>query len=148
MFTEAALVGIEPAAVLAILSAGGFFTTSLATGVWKWRQMMASPTHEAHPYVDIAHRASLLYAFAAMLLATFASLSAWSVAVDLAATAVCLFYFAVAIGTYVWHGVRQRTTNQFDRRTFISTWGTGLLAMGEVGGFLVLFAGVAVTLLG
>lgn len=137
----------EPACTLAILSGGAFFMTALLTGVWKWREIMASPQHQAHPYVDIAHRASLMYSFAALLLGQFATLSAWDARVDLVATTLPLFYFSVAIMTYIWHGARRDTENQFAERNFISTWGMWLLVFAEVGGFAVLFAGVIVALL-
>lgn len=139
---------LEPASALAVVCAGVFFLTALATGVWKWRSMMSSSDHQAHPYVDVAHRASLHYSFAALLLGCFAALSAWSAQVDVVATAFPLTYFAFAIGTYVWHGARRGTTNQFAERTFVSTWGTATLAVAEIGGFVVLFAGVVSTLLG
>lgn len=139
---------IEPALVLAIMASGAFFLTGLFTGVWKWREIMASPDNTAFVYVDIAHRSALLYSFAALLLAVFAWLSAWSTTVDLVATALPLFYFAVAIGTYVWHGIRRNTENQFGERNFITTIGMWTLVGGEIGGFVVLFAGTAVTLLG
>jgi len=141
-------ITLEPAATLAIVSAGMFFLTALVTGVWKWVQIMKSPTHQAHPYADIAHRASLLYSFAAMLMGAFAALSAWGPQVDLVATAFPLFYFAFAIATYVWHGALQDTDNQFATRNFVSTWGMVTLVAGEFGGFVVLFAGVMVTLMG
>lgn len=108
---------------------------------------MTSEEHRAHIYVDIAHRASLMYAFAALFLATFAQLSAWSETVDLVATAVPLFLFATAIFIYIWHGIRQGTENQFSERNAVTTWGTLLLTIGEIVGFVVLFAGVAKTLL-
>lgn len=137
----------EAAVSIAVLSSGAFFLSGLLTGVWKWRETMSSPEHKAHIYVDIAHRASLMYAFSALLLAVFAYLSAWSDGINAIATAVPLFYFAVAIGTYVWHAVRRNTDNQFAERNFITTWGTWLLVVGEIGGFVVLFAGTAVALL-
>ena len=139
---------LEPAVTLAIMSGGVFFLTALVTGAWKWQQTMASDDNRAHVYVDIAHRASLLYAFAALLLATFAQLSDWSETIDLVATAIPLALFAVAISTYIWHGLRQRTDNQFAERNIITTWGTLLLTIGEIGGFVVLFWGAARVLLG
>lgn len=36
-------------------------------GVWKYRQMAASESGQAHFYVDAAHRAALLYSFALLL---------------------------------------------------------------------------------
>ena len=47
-------------------------------GVWKYRQMASSPDGLAHPYVDTAHRAALLYSFATLLIAVFVELSGWS----------------------------------------------------------------------
>jgi hypothetical protein len=138
---------LEPASTLAILSAGLFFMVALITGVWKWRQIMTSADHCAHPYVDIAHRASLLYSFASMLLASFAGISAWHANVDLVATGLPLFYFAFAIATYVWHGARRDTDNQFRERNFVSTWGMWTLVVAEIAGFVVLFAGVVKSLL-
>ena len=37
--------------------------------------MAVSENHLAHPYVDIAHRAALLYSFATLLIAVFVELS-------------------------------------------------------------------------
>ena len=60
-----------------VLSAGLIFLLALVLGVWKYRQVLISPEHRAHPYVDIAHRAALLYSFAALLVAVFVQLSVW-----------------------------------------------------------------------
>ena len=60
---------------LAIIFAGVFFLNGLLTGVWKFNQISKSVDGKAHPYVDIAHRSSLLYSFAALLIANFAYLS-------------------------------------------------------------------------
>ena len=60
---------------LTLLAAGLIFLLALALGVWKYRQMATSENHLAHPYVDIAHRAALLYSFATLLIAAFVELS-------------------------------------------------------------------------
>jgi hypothetical protein len=52
-----------------VLAAGLIFLGALCLGVWKYKQMATSETHLAHPYVDVAHRAALLYSFATILLA-------------------------------------------------------------------------------
>lgn len=44
--------------------------------------MAAARDGLAHPYVDTAHRAALLYSFATLLIATFVELSGWSTAVN------------------------------------------------------------------
>ena len=99
--------------LLTLLAAGLVFLLALFLGVWKYRQMAASPEHVAHPYVDIAHRASLLYSFATLLIAVFVELSAWPTWVDLTAAGVLVFFFLVAIGSYILHGALKDTTNQF-----------------------------------
>lgn len=93
-------------------------------------------------YVDIAHRAALMYSFAGILLAAFTELSAWPTAVNLIADLVILTFFVAAIATYAWHGRRHDTTNQF-RGDIAASTRLAMLALiaGEVGGFLVLFTG-------
>lgn len=127
-----------------ILAAGLMFLWALLLGVLKYRQMAASPTAEAHPYTDIAHRASLLYAFALMLVAVFVELSAWSTTVNLIAAGVLTFYFVTSVAVYMIHGLRQRTTNQFRDESAGLRVGMFLLIVGEIVGFSVLLAGFAV----
>jgi hypothetical protein len=47
--------------------------------------MATSDTHLVNPYVDIAHRAALLYSFTTTLLAVFVELSAWATWLNLTA---------------------------------------------------------------
>jgi hypothetical protein len=102
---------------------------------------MVAPDHRAHPYVDIAHRAALLYSFATLLLAAFVELSAWPTWVNLTAAAVVVFFFVAAIGVYIVHGALRDTTNQFEHPTRGSQVSMVLLIVGEIGGFGVLLAG-------
>ena len=74
--------------IVTLLSAGLIFLLALVLGVWKYRQMATSENHLAHPYVDIAHRAALLYSFATLLVAVFVELSAWPTWVNLTAAMV------------------------------------------------------------
>src|ERR1700758_5138497 len=60
-------LGDDTKAVL--LAAAAMFLQALLLGVWKYRQMATSETHLAHPYLDTAHRAALLYSFALLLIA-------------------------------------------------------------------------------
>lgn len=141
----------EPAVALSMVAAGCFFMAGLLTGIWKYAAIAASPAAEAPVYVDIAHRAALLYSFAALLLATFAAHSAWSSTVDFWAALLPLAFFAQAIVLYVVHGLLRDTDNQFLRPYRLGTrtlpgavvhgsmWA---LVAAEVGGFAVLFAGV------
>ncbi len=127
--------------VITLLAAGLIFLTALILGAWKYQQMATSPNHLAHPYVDIAHRAALLYSFATLLVAVFVELSAWPVWVNLTAAMVLVFFFVTAIAAYVQHGLRRDTTNQFENPTPGLHAGMMALMAGEIGGFLVLFAG-------
>lgn len=127
-----------------------FFMTGLLTGIWKYRHMARSADATAPTYVNIAHRSSLLYSFAALLLAQFSAYSVFSDAVNTAAALSALAFFAFAVGTYVIHGLLQDTDNQLQRphrlgQRLLPPWVTGLfmtlLIVGEVGGTLVLGTG-------
>ncbi|CAJ1578448.1 hypothetical protein [[Mycobacterium] wendilense] len=126
---------------LTLLAAGLIFLLALILGIWKYREMAVSENHLAHPYVDIAHRAALLYSFATLLAAVFVELSAWPTAVNLTAAGVLVFFFVVAIATYILHGAKRDTTNQFSHPTGSLHAGMAALIIGEVGGFGVLLAG-------
>src|SRR5687768_8321834 len=98
----------------AVLAAAGFmFLLALVLGVWKYRQMLASEDGLAHPYVDIAHRAALLYSFATLLVATFVEFSGWSETVDLICAGIIYFFFIGAVAGYSYHGWKRDTDNQF-----------------------------------
>jgi hypothetical protein len=129
---------------LTLLAAGLIFLLALVLGVWKYRQIMASDDRRAHPYVDIAHRAALLYAFATLLIAAFVELSAWPAGVNLAAAGTVVFFFVAAILTYIGHGARRDTVNQFENADRGTALAMALLIAGEIGGFAVLLAGFVV----
>ncbi len=124
-----------------LLAAGLIFLWALSLGVLKYAQMQRSPDAVAHPYIDIAHRSALLYAFATALIAVFAELSDWPTWVDLGAALVQVAFFVAAIASYQWHGLRQDTDNQF--RNAAPALGGFMVALivGEIGGFVVLLAG-------
>lgn len=144
-------IALTPAVSLAIIASGIFFLTGLLTGVWKYLAIMKSEKAEAPYYVNIAHRTSLLYAFAAQLLAVFAYLSIWSDVTNFWATFFPLAFFAAAIFTYIVHGALRDTDNQLANPHKLGPMSLpGFLIQGfmwalivaEIGGFLVLFAGV------
>ena len=124
-----------------LLAAAAMFLWALLLGGWKYRQIVESEESAAHPYVDIAHRAALLYSFALLLVATFVELSGWSTLVNLLAAGALAFYFFAAVVGYAVHGWRRDTDNQFHHPV------TGLhgfmvsLMVAEIGGWLVLVAG-------
>jgi hypothetical protein len=126
---------------LVLLAAGLIFLWALALGILKYRQMATSETHLAHPYVDTAHRAALLYSFATTMIAVFVQFSAWSSTVNLIAAAVLVLFFASAIFSYMVQGLRKQTDNQFrDEPPGLHPY-MYLLILGEIGGFAVLLAG-------
>lgn len=126
---------------IVLLAAGLIFLWALSLGVVKYAQMRQSPDAVAHPYIDIAHRAALLYAFATGLIAVFAELSDWPTWVDLGAALVQVAFFVAAIASYQWHGFRQDTDNQFRNAAPALGWFMVALIVGEIGGFAVLLAG-------
>ncbi|BBZ11455.1 hypothetical protein [Mycobacterium branderi] len=126
---------------ITLLAAGLIFLLALCLGVWKYRQIMTAEDHRAHPYVDIAHRAALLYSFATLLAAVFVELSAWPTWVNLVAAMVLVFFFVGAILSYIVHGARRDTTNQFDHADRGLVVSMAFLILGEIGGFGVLLAG-------
>lgn len=132
-------LGTDTKAVL--LAAALMFLWALLLGVWKYRQILASEEARAHVYVDIAHRAALLYSFALLLVAAFVELSGWGTVVNLLAAGALALYFFAAVGSYAVHGWRRDTDNQFRD----PVRGTHLfmlsLIVAEIGGWLVLIAG-------
>ena len=141
---------MDNASKLTLTASGIFFLVGLLTGVWKYLSTIRSERHEAPRYVNVAHQASLLYSFAALVLLKFLEFSPFTETVNLLAAAFPLFFFALAIATYIAHAILRDTDNQFQEpyrlgRILIPpplfhlfVW---LLIVGEVGGFLVLFAG-------
>jgi amino acid transporter len=132
-------LGGDTKAVLA--AAGLMFLFALLLGVWKYRQMAQSPEALAHPYVDTAHRAALLYSFALLLVATFVELSGWGTVVNLIAAGAMAFYFFAAVAGYAVHGLRRDTDNQFRDPVAGTHAFMVALIVSEIGGWLVLLAG-------
>lgn len=135
------------APTLALLSAASFFLTALFLGVWKYWQMSSTSDGLAHPYVDIAHRASLLYSFAAAMLAYFTEVSQLPNTVELVAVALLVTYFALAILGYIGHAYRRDTDNQVRDITPAGKVFLWSLVVAEIGGFLVIFYGLVIALL-
>ena len=127
-----------------ILAAGAMFVLALVLGIWKYRGMATPPTHLAHPYVDTAHRAALLYSFATILVAVFVQFSGWSELVDLICAGLLYTFFLGAVLGYAWHGWRRDTDNQFrDPSPSAGAVHAYMVALiiSEIGAMLVLMAG-------
>lgn len=136
---------MTPSMKLAIFASGALMLTGLLTGLWKFRWMAKGPKHQAPPYVDIAHRAALMYSFACLVIAKFLEYSPFAELVNLACTAGPIAFFGIAVGTYVSLGLRNETDNQFKQPSFSTTWGMWILAGVEIVGFGVLFSGFVMT---
>lgn len=98
---------------IAIFFSGVFLWIGMLTGVWKYLQIRRSANSRAHYYVDIAHRSSLLYAPASLILAVLAYYSVWSDTVNFICVILNLVFFSFSIAAYILHGLLQDTTNQF-----------------------------------
>ena len=132
---------LTPAIKLSLLASGLFLLTGMLTGIMKYRRTMQSPDHRAPVYIDIAHRASLLYSFAALVIAKLLEYSPYSERVQIIATAFPLAFFAITIVGYFVFGMLNTTQNVFERRNFITTWYMYALIAGEIGGFAVILWG-------
>ena len=140
---------------LALLGSGVYFLIGLLTGIWKYRGMMGSPTGQAHPYVDIVHRAALMYAFASLVVWKFTELSLLGDGLELAAVIALEGYFGIAIFAYFVHALLKDTDNQLRApfrlgtatvpRVVVEALMWSLIA-AELGGFVVLFYGAGMGL--
>lgn len=139
---------------LCLLAAGVFFLSGLLTGWWKYRCMATSPEATAPVYVDIAHRTSLMYSFSAILLREFVPYSPLGPTGTLLAVGAPLLFFALAIQTYILHGILRDTDNQLrsphrlGRGTIPGVLLHGFmlaLAVAEIGGFAVLLYGFLIS---
>jgi hypothetical protein len=128
---------------IALCASGIFFMMGLLTGVWKYLCMRQNQQAEAPYYVNTAHRAALMYAFAAQLLAVFAAASVFSDTVNTVAVIFPLLFFGIAIFHYINLGLTTESNNSMrdsaDRKKdyFI----LNILAVSEIGGFSVLLIG-------
>ena len=126
---------------ISLAASGVFLLVGMLLGVVKYRAIMRSPAHRAPVYVDIAHRASFLYSFAALVIAELLRYSPYPAAVQLAAAGVPLLFFALTIAGYSAHGLKDDTENMFAERNFITTWFMYALIAGEIGGMAVVLWG-------
>ncbi|MBQ0732533.1 MAG: hypothetical protein KBT75_17660 [Oleispira antarctica] len=135
---------------ISLTSAFAFFMLALITGVWKYSLMTQSDKGQSRYYVDIAHRSSFLYAYAALLLGVFAYLSQFPEWLNTLAVVGSVFFYMAAVLGYVYQGILNKTNNQIRssiRKEPSSTpmWLTHLftfsLILAEIGGALVLGLG-------
>ena len=107
---------------IAVISSGIFLWTGMLTGTWKYWQIRHSEKARAHYYVDIAHRASLMYSSATLVLAVLAYFSVWSPMINVLLVLGNVVFFGLAILSYILHGFLQDTTNQLRVPHQVSKW--------------------------
>ena len=146
---------MAPSLQFTYIACGVFLLTGLITGVWKYYHIHASEEARAPVYVDIAHRSSLMYSFATLVLAKFVELSPYSETLTFWSAAAPIIFFALAIATYVIHGILKDTDNQMKKPHKLGTFTLPnwmiitfmvALAVAEIGGFAILFIGFLSTL--
>ena len=149
------LMSLTLAVKLALLFSGIFLFVGMLTGVWKYVQISQSELARAHYYVDIAHRSSLLYAPATLILAVMAYFSSWSEKVNLFFIITNLIFFSFSIASYVLHGWLKDTSNQFKQPhqlgkiqlpKIILRFAMILLVIGEIGATAGLLIGMYIGL--
>ncbi|EPG37694.1 hypothetical protein [Acinetobacter colistiniresistens] len=113
---------LNSATQLAIIFSGIFLWMGMLTGVWKYYQIRQSELARAHYYVDIAHRSSLLYASASLILAALSFFTVLSDSLVLFCVVANLFFFTMSILIYILHGLLKDTTNQFKQPHQIGRW--------------------------
>ncbi|MCC7073696.1 MAG: hypothetical protein IT383_20465 [Deltaproteobacteria bacterium] len=141
---------MDPGERLALLCCCLFFLVGLVTGVWKFVGTISSPEGRAHRYVDVLHRAALMYSFACLVMARLCALSPLGASLETAAVISLVVFFTLAQLTYGLHGVLKDTDNQL-RAPFrlgaaalprvVVVGFMVCLIVGEVGGFSVLAFG-------
>ncbi len=132
---------MNPAIKISLVASGLFLLSGMLTGVLKYQRTMTSANSRAPVYVDIAHRASFLYSFAALVIAKLLEYSPYSTRVQVIAATVPLAFFAITIIGYTAEGLMNRTDNIFRERNFTTTWYMYALITGEIGGFAVILWG-------
>ncbi len=139
----------------AVVFSGVFLWVGMLTGVWKYYQIRHSEQARAHYYVDIAHRSSLLYAPASLIMAVLAHFSVWSEGLNFIFVLINLFFFSFSILSYVLHGWLKDTTNQFKQPHQMGRWhlpkwmltsAMVLLVIGELGAIAGLLLGASMGL--
>ncbi len=126
---------------ISLLFSGLFLLNGMLTGIWKYAKIMSSETHQAPVYVDIAHRTSLFYSFASLVIAKLIEFSPFSQFWQTVIVAAPILYFALAVIGYMKEGFLNRTENLFAERNFITTWFMYSLIAAEVGGLILILYG-------
>lgn len=130
---------------ISLLISGLFLFSGMLTGIWKYAKIMSSPDHTAPVYVDIAHRTSFFYSFAALVIAKLIEFSPFGQGWQIVIVAFPLGYFLLTVIGYVREGYLNRTENMFNERNLVTTWFMYGLIGGETVGFALILGGFVYT---
>lgn len=132
---------MNPAVKLSLLSSGIFLLLGMLIGILKYQRMLSTPEHMAPVYINIAHRAALLYSFAMLVVAALLEHGNGSLKLQLGATLSLLLFLSLTVIGYLAHGLSNKTDNMFRERNWITTWYMYLLIVGEIGGLSIILWG-------
>ncbi|MFZ2724949.1 MAG: hypothetical protein WAX77_01725 [Methylococcaceae bacterium] len=141
---------LSSAVCIALLASGIFFMTGLLTGLWKYRCIRAHPQAQAPFYVNTVHRAALMYAFSAQLIAVFAALSVLPNWLNTIAVLLLIVFFALAIIHYIQLGLSTDSNNSLrdspnKEKDYMIL---NILTVAEISGFSILLLGFILRLFG
>lgn len=120
---------------------GLYLLAGMLIGIVKFRKTMRSTEHRSPVYIDIAHRAALLYSFAALVIARLLEENAFGEIILVPATLIVLAFFSLTILGYLVTGLKNETENLFRERNFTTTWFMYALISAEIIGFVTIFSG-------
>lgn len=126
---------------ICLLFSGLFLLAGMSIGILKYVFTMRSAEHSAPVYIDIAHRASLLYSFASLVMAKLIEFSPYSRTVQLIIAGVPLVFFALTIIQYAKLGLKKQEQTQFSEKNFVTVWFMYALIAGEIGGVALILLG-------
>jgi hypothetical protein len=130
---------------ISLLFSGLFLLVGMLTGVWKYASIMRSPEKRAPVYVDIAHRNSLLFSFAAIVIAKLIEFSPFGEIWQLSIVGVLMFFFVLTSTNQIMQGFLNRTENIFLEPDRFRSLFMYALIVGEVGSVTLLLGGFVYT---
>ncbi len=98
---------------IALLFSSLFFMTGLFTGVWKYRWIKKSSERTAPLYVNVAHRSSFTYSFAALLVSILLGQSPYPAWLNMTITVTLMSFFTITMLSYIANGVKGVNESQF-----------------------------------
>lgn len=136
---------------ISMCAVGVFFLVGLVCGGWKYLHIRRAAQATAPEYVNISHRAGLMYAFSCLIVERMVQLSHLEDATETVCVALLLTYFVLAQSSYIIHAFLRDTENQLQRPHRLGSVKFSATVMScfmispfiaEVGAFATLFFGV------